>query len=318
MDDLHGKVALVTGAGRGIGRAIARAMAEAGADVAVHYFSHEKEAVETLAMVVGAGRRGIVVQADVSSSSQISEMIEAVERGLGTVQILVNNAGTAIRKSLAEVTEQDWDRVMAVNLKSAFLLIQAVFQRMCGSGWGRIVNISSTAAQTGGITAPPYVASKAGLWGLSHCYATQLITCGVTVNTVAPALIETDMVRDIEAKPGLVPIGRFGAPEEVGDAVLMLVRNGYITGQTINANGGRILVDRNKEMDDATLLPGRLRRHRGDNPVFPVRRRAPAAARGEKSIAFHPPGSSQAFGHAIVRSARAFAVLRKVWPSRWV
>ena len=165
-------------------------------------------------------------------------MIDAVERGLGPVQILVNNAGIAIRKSLEEVTEQDWDRVLAVNLKSAFLLVQAVFQGMCKSGWGRIVNISSTAAQTGGITAPPYVASKAGLWGLSHSYAAQLMTCGVTVNTVAPALIETDMVRELEAKPDLIPIGRFGGAEEVAGAVLMLVRNGYITGQTINVNGG--------------------------------------------------------------------------------
>ena len=127
---------------------------------------------------------------------------------------------------------------MAVNLKSAFLLIQAVFRGMCESGWGRIINISSTAAQTGGLTAPPYVASKAGLWGLTHCYATQLMPCGVTVNTVAPALIDTDMVRDLEAKPDRIPVGRFGRAEEVADAVLMLVGNAYITGQTINVNGG--------------------------------------------------------------------------------
>lgn len=238
MDDLHGKVALVTGAGRGIGRAIAEALAQAGADVAVNYLSQDKEAGQTLALVLGAGRRGKLIRADVSNATEISEMLGTVERELGPVQILVNNAGIAIRKSLADLTEQDWDRVMAVNLKSAFLLIQAVFKGMCGAGWGRIVNISSTAAQTGGITAPPYVASKAGLWGLSHSYATQLMGCGVTVNTVAPALIETDMVREIEAKPDLIPIGRFGAPEEVADAVLMLVRNGYITGQTINVNGG--------------------------------------------------------------------------------
>lgn len=238
MDDLHGKVALVTGASRGIGRAVAGALAEAGADVAVNYIAREEEARETLALVAGAGRRGMLVRADVSNSSQISEMTGAVERGLGPVQILVNNAGIAIRKKLADLTEQDWDRVIAVNLKSAFMLIQAVFQGMCESGWGRIVNISSTAAQTGGITSPPYVASKAGLWGLSHSYATQLMACGVTVNTVAPALIETDMVREIEARPDLIPIGRFGGAEEVADAVLMLVRNGYMTGQTINVNGG--------------------------------------------------------------------------------
>ena len=238
MDDLHGKVALVTGASRGIGRAIAQALAEGGADVAVNYFSREKEARETLDLVLGTGRRGILVKADVSKSSETAQMIGIVKRELGPIQILVNNAAIAIRKSLNEVSERDWDRVLAVNLKSAFLLTQAVFETMCRLRWGRIVNISSTAAQTGGITAPPYVASKAGLWGLSHSYAAQLVACGVTVNTVAPALIETDMIREIEAKPDLIPLGRFGRVEEVADVVLMLVRNGYITGQTINVNGG--------------------------------------------------------------------------------
>jgi len=238
MDDLHGKAALVTGASRGIGRAVAAALARAGSHVAVNYHTREKEALETLALVRETGQRGILVQADVSNSSEIAEMIHTVERELGRVQILVNNAGIAIRKSLYEITEQDWDRVLAVNLKSAFLVTQAVFQGMCEMGWGRIVNISSVAAQTGGITAPPYVASKAGLWGLTHSYAAQFIKDGVTVNTVAPALIETDMLREIKADPGRIPVGRFGKVEEVADVVLMLARNGYITGQTINVDGG--------------------------------------------------------------------------------
>jgi len=238
MDDIHGKVALVSGASRGIGRAVAATLARAGADVAINYFSREEEALETLALVRETGQRGILVQADVSKSSETAKMIHSVERELGQVQILVNNAGIAIRKSLYEITEQDWDRVLAVNLKSAFLITQAVFQGMRELHWGRIINISSAAAQTGGITAPPYVASKAGLWGLSHSYAALLIKDGITVNTVAPAIIETDMVRDLEAKPDLIPVGRFGKVEEVADVVLMLARNGYITGQTINVNGG--------------------------------------------------------------------------------
>jgi 3-oxoacyl-[acyl-carrier protein] reductase len=238
MDDIHGKVALVSGASRGIGRAVAAALARAGADVAVNYFSSEKEALETLALVRETGQRGVLVQADVSRSSETAKMINCVERELGQVQILVNNAGIAIRKSLYEITEQDWDRVLAVNLKSAFLITQAVFQGMRELRWGRIINISSVAAQTGGITAPPYVASKAGLWGLSHSYAALLIKDGITVNTVSPALIETDMVRELEAKPDRIPVGRFGKVEEVADVVLMLARNGYITGQTINVNGG--------------------------------------------------------------------------------
>ncbi len=237
MDDLHGKVALVTGASRGIGRAVAVALARAGADVAINYSTREKEALKTFGLVHETGQRGILVQADVSSSSETEKMIHTVERELGQVQILVNNAGIVVRNSL-DITEQDWDRVLAVNLKSAFLVTQAVFQGMRELHWGRIINISSVAAQTGGITAPAYVASKAGLWGLSHSYAKLLIKDGITVNTVAPALIETDMIMEIEAKPDLIPIGRFGKVEEVADVVLMLARNGYITGQTINVNGG--------------------------------------------------------------------------------
>ena len=238
MDDLHGKTALVTGAGRGIGRAVAAALARAGSHVAINYHTREKEALETLALVRETGQQGVLVQADVSNSSETAEMIRTVERELGRVQILVNNAGIVLQKGLHEITEQDWDRVLAVNLKSAFLVTQAVFQGMRELHWGRIINISSTAAQTGGITAPPYVASKAGLWGLSHSYAALLVKDGVTVNTVAPALIETDMLREIKADPGRIPVGRFGKVEEVADVVLMLARNGYITGQTINVSGG--------------------------------------------------------------------------------
>jgi 3-oxoacyl-[acyl-carrier protein] reductase len=238
MDDIRGKVALVTGASRGIGRAVAATLARAGADVAVNYFSREKEALETLALVREAGQRGILVQADVSKSLETAEMIHRVERELGQVRILVNNAGIVLGKSLDEITEQDWDRVLAVNLKSAFLVTQAVFQGMRKLRWGRIINISSVAAQTGGITAPPYVASKAGLWGLAHSYAVLLMKDGITVNTVAPALIETDMVRELDVKADRIPVGRFGEVAEVADVVLMLARNGYITGQTINVNGG--------------------------------------------------------------------------------
>jgi len=238
MEDLHGKVALVTGASRGIGRAVAESFAKAGMDVAVNFFSREKQAFETGDLVRKAGQRSILVQADVSSSIETARMIRKIEDELGPVQVLVNNAGIAIRKSLDEITEEDWDRVLSVNLKSAFLVTQAVVPGMRERKWGRIVNISSIAAQTGGITAPPYVASKAGIWGLTHSYAALLMKDGITVNTVSPALIETDMVRELEAKPDRIPLGRFGKVEEVADVVLMLAQNGYITGQTINVNGG--------------------------------------------------------------------------------
>ncbi len=166
-------------------------------------------------------------------------MVASIERDLGTIQILVNNAGIVYRASLDHIPEEDWDRVIDVNLKSAFLVTQAVLPGMRNRRWGRIINISSVAAHTGGITAPPYVASKAGLWGLTHSYATLLVKEGITVNTVAPALIETDMITgDLKATPDRIPVGRFGTVEEVADVVVMLVKNGYMTGQTVSVNGG--------------------------------------------------------------------------------
>jgi 3-oxoacyl-[acyl-carrier protein] reductase len=238
MESLAGKIALVTGASRGIGRAIAVALAREGVDVAVNYFSKEEEARKTCALVEDAGRRALGLRADVSISSEVDQMVRTVEQKLGRIAIVVNNAGIAHRASLEDIREEDWDRVMTVNLKSAFLVTQAVLPGMRQSRWGRIINISSVAAQTGGITAPTYVASKAGLWGLTHSYASLLMKEGITANCICPALIETDMVKELKATPDRIPLGRFGKVEEVSEVVAMLVRNGYMTGQTINVNGG--------------------------------------------------------------------------------
>jgi 3-oxoacyl-[acyl-carrier protein] reductase len=239
LDDLRGKVALVTGASRGIGRAVAVALAAAGADVAVNYRSREAAAATTCAEIERRGVRALAVQADVSQSPAVARMVAAVEQSLGPVDILVNNAGIVDAKPLAEITEADWDEVLAVNLKSAFLVTQQVLVGMRSRGWGRIIMLSSVAAQTGGITGPHYAASKAGMLGLTHSYARHLFKEGVTVNAIAPALIETDMVTgNLQASPAAIPLGRFGAPEEVASVAVMLAKNGYITGQTINVNGG--------------------------------------------------------------------------------
>lgn len=239
MSQISGKVALVTGASRGIGRAIAVALAREGLDVAVNYLSKADEAEKTCSTIKDLGRKTIAAQADVSVSAEVAEMVESIERRLGTIQILVNNAGIVYKASLDNIPEEDWDRVIDVNLKSAFLVTQAVLPGMQKNHWGRVINISSVAAQTGGITAPPYVASKAGLLGLTHSYARLLVKEGITVNTVAPALIETDMVtEDLNATPAQIPVGRFGTVEEVADVVVMLVKNGYMTGQTLSVNGG--------------------------------------------------------------------------------
>jgi 3-oxoacyl-[acyl-carrier protein] reductase len=239
MDDLKGRVALVTGASRGIGRACAIALAKAGAHVAVNFKSRAADAESAAELIRASGRRVAVTQGDVSLSSAVATIVSAVERELGPVDILVNNAGIATPRALADVTEAEWDETIAVNLKSCFLMTQAVLPAMRAQRWGRIVNLSSVAAQVGGVIGPHYAASKAGMLGLTRLYAGQLAKEGITANAIAPALVETDMVTsNLKARRELIPVGRFGAPDEVADVVVMLAQNGYITGQTINVNGG--------------------------------------------------------------------------------
>jgi 3-oxoacyl-[acyl-carrier protein] reductase len=239
MDDLTGKIALVTGASRGIGRATALALASAGADLVVAFHRHRTGAEEVCAQIEASGRRAVAFAAGVAHPDEVTRLIRDVEDALGTVDILVNNAGIAPAVKIEDLTEADWDRVIDVNLKSAFLVTQAVLPAMRRQRWGRIVNLSSVAAQLGGVVGPHYAASKAGMIGLTHAYARQLAGEGITVNAIAPALVETDMVTsNPNAKPDLIPVGRFGAAEEVAEVAVMLARNGYITGQTINVNGG--------------------------------------------------------------------------------
>ena len=239
MSDLAGKVALVSGASRGIGRAIALALARAGADVAVNCRSREADARETAGMIAALGRRNLVVAADVSVAAEVERLVAEVEAGPGPVDILVNNAGVARPLSLDQIAERDFDEMISVNLKSAFLLTQAVLPGMRARRWGRIINLSSVAAQVGGVVGPHYAASKAGLHGLTHAYASLLAKEGITANCIAPALIETEMVTsNPRATPALIPVGRFGTAEEVADVAVMLATNGYVTGQTVNINGG--------------------------------------------------------------------------------
>ncbi|NWF54927.1 MAG: SDR family NAD(P)-dependent oxidoreductase [Syntrophaceae bacterium] len=240
MIPLEGKIALVTGGSRGIGRACVLGLARAGADVAVNYLIRQDLAKEVCSLVQGYGRRAFPFQADVSNSSEVNRMIGAVEERMGGVDILVNNAGIARRYPWDQVPEEGWDEIMRVNLKSAFLVTQAVLPGMRARKWGRIINISSGAAATGGVVGPYYAASKAGMLGMTHGYASLTLKEGITVNAVAPSLIETEMAhRDLRVDPKSTPIGRMGTVEEVSEVVVMLARNGYITGQTIFVNGGR-------------------------------------------------------------------------------
>jgi len=235
MSALAGRVALVTGASRGIGAAVAVALGAAGARVAVN-FRQEAAAAEQVARAIG---QALAVQADVADASTVAAMLAAVEAGLGPVDILVNNAGIALIRGIEDLTEADFDATLAVNLKGAFLCTQAVLPGMRARGWGRIVNISSGAARGAGGVGLHYNASKAGLEGLTRGYAARLVKEGITVNAVAPSLIETDMVKGgLASSPSRIPLGRFGTAEEVAQVVMMLVGNAYITGQTIPLSGG--------------------------------------------------------------------------------
>jgi 3-oxoacyl-[acyl-carrier protein] reductase len=239
MNELGGNIALVTGSSRGIGRAIALALAKAGADVVVNYRTHDSEATQVSQQIEELGRRSLAIRADVSIASEVTSLIRTIETELGPVTILVNNAAIARPQPIEEITEQDWDELITVNLKSVFLVTQAVLPKMRAQRWGRIINLSSAAAQLGGVVGPHYAASKAGITGLTHSYASLLAKEGVTVNAIAPALIVTDMLTsNPKARPERIPVGRFGAVEEVAEVAVMLARNGYITGQTINVNGG--------------------------------------------------------------------------------
>jgi 3-oxoacyl-[acyl-carrier protein] reductase len=215
------------------------ALAHAGCDVAVNYLRAAVDAAAVVKDVEALGRRAVAVQADVSRDQEVTRIVHEVEQKLGGVDVLVNNAGINPGKPLAELTLADWRETIDANLTSAFLVSQAVVPGMRERRFGRLIFLSSVAAQTGGVIGPHYAASKAGMLGLMHSYANLLVKEGITSNAIAPALIETDMIRNNpRVKPDLIPVGRFGTVEETADVVVMLASNGYMTGQTISVNGG--------------------------------------------------------------------------------
>ena len=240
--DLSAHVALVTGASRGIGAAVALTLAEAGAAVVVNYRERAGDAEAVVARIKAIGGRAVAVAADVSQAAAVTHMVEQATAALGPVDILVNNAGLAIVRGVDDLTEDDFDRTITVNLKSAFLCTQAVLPAMRARKWGRIVNISSGAARGAGAIGVHYNASKAGMEGLTRGYAARLVKEGITVNAVAPSLIETDMMRGRTDLARNIPLGRMGQAEEVAQAVVMVLGNSYMTGQTIVLNGGMAFI----------------------------------------------------------------------------
>ncbi|XUW91477.1 3-oxoacyl-ACP reductase FabG [Burkholderia sp. M6-3] len=239
MTDLTGKVALITGGSKGIGRAIALAYGKRGIAVALTYMSDEDSAQDVVQEIESGGGRAVAIHADVRDEASVETMVTDARDALGQIDILVNNAGVTMPKAWEKITTDDWNTIVSTNLTSAFLTTQQVVPEMVSRGWGRVIILSSVAAQLGGVVGPHYAASKAGLIGLAHGYASVLAKTGVTVNAIAPALIDTGMLAgNPNIKKELIPVGRFGEPDEVADVAVLLARNGYMTGQTINVNGG--------------------------------------------------------------------------------
>lgn len=243
---LSPRIALVTGASRGIGRAIAARLAAAGYRIAAN--AHEEGDLEAFcAEAQGTGLACHPFAGDVSDEGQVQAVVDRVARELGQIGILVNNAGTNLVKGIEDITPEEWDRILAVNLKSVFLCSKAVIPAMRSRRFGRIVNISSIAAKRGALFGDVhYSASKAGIIGFTRTLARQLAPDGITVNAVAPGLIATDLVKQniqgqrLTEALALIPAGRLGTPEEVAELVAFLAGDmaGYITGATVDINGG--------------------------------------------------------------------------------
>jgi 3-oxoacyl-[acyl-carrier protein] reductase len=237
---LKGRVALVTGGSGGIGTVLCRRLAAEGAVVAVHYRDRAEIADRIVAEIVDGGGRAAAIPADLLVPRAPELLIDAVERELGRVDVLVANHGLAHKATFDEVDAGAWDETMAINLRAPYLLARRVLPGMLDRGWGRILFVSSVAAFTGGIVGPHYAASKAGLHGLTHHLASRVAEAGVTVNAIAPALIEsTDMLPgDPGFLAGIVPVGRLGRPTEVADMALAMLSNDYLTSKVITLDGG--------------------------------------------------------------------------------
>ena len=245
--DLKNKVAIVTGSARGIGRAIALKFAEAGANLIITDISEEfgKKVVEE---IQNLGRDAIWIKADISKSEDANNLIQKSLEKFGKIDILVNNAGITRDNLLMRMSEEEWDSVIAVNLKGAFNCIRAATKTFMKQRYGKIINMASVVGQMGNVTQSNYAASKAGLIGLTKSVAKELSSRNILVNAVAPGFIETEMTSMLpekakEAFLSMIPLNKPGQPDDVAKAVLFLASDvsDYITGQVINVDGGMVM-----------------------------------------------------------------------------
>ncbi len=241
---LKGQTAIVTGGGQGIGRAICRIFAEEGASVVVVDIN-ESRAGETAGMLNREGRAARAVRTDVSSGGEIKELVDGVLEDSGRVDILVNNAGLAVFRSVEQCTEEEWDRVMAVNLKGPFLLAKALLPTMKSQQAGAVVNLASVAGKTGGVVSgAPYSVSKAGIECLTKSLARELAPHGVRVNAIAPGIIDTALTAHHDQSfVDAIPLGGKGEPRDVAEAALFLAsdRSRHVTGEILDVNGGLLM-----------------------------------------------------------------------------
>jgi len=243
--DLTGRVALVTGSSRGIGRAIALRLARAGARVVVNYLNHAREAEEVAEAIRACGSEALVVQADVTVREEVARLVQEALNRFGRLDILVNNAGTIRDVPLVRMRDEDWDAILNLDLRSAFLCTREALKPMLKARWGRIINISSVVGLMGNIGQANYAAAKAGLIGLTKSVAREVATRNITVNAVAPGYVHTELVDALPEKLKerilfYIPQERFGDPEDVAHAVAFLASEEarYITGQVLCVDGG--------------------------------------------------------------------------------